>query len=123
MNRSQTVDLTVKACLELGSVEPIIKHIPTAQTFQELFRACKQICKAAGVPKPVKLHKMRIVYLDVEGDKIEVTDDSELQMAYATALSFDSKVKFFIELTDYVHVVAPDVKPVEIVAPVVAAPE
>ena len=69
------------------------------------------------------MHKMRIVYLDVEGDKIEVTDDSELQMAYATALSFDSKVKFFIELTDYVHVVAPDVKPVEIVAPVVAAPE
>ena len=123
MNQSQTVDLTVKACLELGSVEPIIKRIPTAQTFQELFRACKQICKAAGVPKPVKLHKMRIVYLDVEGDKIEVTDDPELQMAYATALSFDSKVKFFIELTDYVHVVAPDVKPVEIVAPVVAAPE
>lgn len=59
---------------------------------------------------------MRVVYKDVDGDKIEVTDDSELQMAYATALSFDSKVKFYIELTDYVHVVAPEAKPAEVVA-------
>lgn len=60
----------------------------------------------------MKQYKMRIVYLDGDNDKIEVTDDSELQMAYATALSCDSKVKFFIELPNYKHVI---VAPVPVV--------
>lgn len=41
-------------------------------------------------------------YRDFDNDKIEVTDDYELQMAYATALSADNKVKFHVELPGYV---------------------
>merc|ERR1719389_1333878 len=44
---------------------------------------------------------MRVFYTDSDGDKLDVTDDYELQMAYATALSADCKVKFFIELPGY----------------------
>lgn len=41
-------------------------------------------------------------YRDFDNDKIDVSDDYELQMAYATALSADNKVKFHIELPGYV---------------------
>merc|ERR1712183_23959 len=54
--------------------------------------------------------KFAINYLDADNDKIDVTDDYELQMAYATALSADNKVKYFIELPGFKHVVAPIVE-------------
>ena len=70
------------------------------QTFAELLGACNQICDKAGVHQPKNL---KVNYRDSDNDKIEVTDDIELQMAYATALSTDCKVKFHIELASYVY--------------------
>ena len=104
MNQSQTVDLQVKVCLD-----DVTKRVPTCQTFADLTTQCRQICDKAEVPST---QKMRVFYTDSDGDKLDVTDDYELQMAYATALSADCKVKFFIELPGYA-------KP----APVVIAPE
>jgi len=98
MNQSQTVDLQVKLCLDLPNSEQTVKRIATAQTFKELMAQCDIVCKNAEVPEK---QKKRIHYRDSDNDKIEVTDDYELQMAYATALSADCKVKFFVELPGY----------------------
>ena len=43
-----------------------------------------------------KVGKFNIVYFDNDNERIKVEDDSDLQMAYALALSTDGKVKFFI---------------------------
>lgn len=59
---------------------------------------------------------MRISYVDADGDKLDVTDDYELQMAYATALSAEYKVKFMIELPGYSRPVVVE-QPVPIVEP------
>merc|ERR1719454_2732314 len=98
MNQSQTVDLQVKLALEYNG-ESTIKRIPTAQTYKDLLTHVEQVCQNAGVSKQ---QKRNVCYRDVDGDKIEVSDDYELQMAYATALSADNKVKFHIELPGYV---------------------
>ena len=106
MNQSQVVDIQVKLALELNG-QTTVKRIPTAQSFKELAGHAQQICASAGVPKT---QKFAINYLDADNDKIDVTDDYELQMAYATALSADNKVKYFIELPGFKHVVAPIVE-------------
>lgn len=64
--------------------------------------------------------KVTISYRDSDNDKICVTDDYELQMAYATALSADNKVKFHVELPNYKPVVVekPVEKPVVVEKPI-----
>lgn len=99
MNQSQTVDLTVKLCLLLADKEETVKRIPTAQTFKDLQAQCEQMLKNANIPTSMKTV---FNYRDSDGDKIVVSDDYELQMAYATALSADCKVKFYVEVPEYV---------------------
>lgn len=41
--------------------------------------------------------KMKVFYIDTDNEKIAIEDDSDLQMAYALALTSDNKVKFMIE--------------------------
>lgn len=99
MNQSQTVELEVKVCLQLAEQQPLVtKRIQTAQTFKDLLQACQSVTKSADIPKK---YKLKVFYRDSDNDKIEVSDDYELQMAYATALSADNKVKFFIEVPDF----------------------
>ncbi len=38
--------------------------------------------------------KIAIFYFDCDNEKITIQDDSDVQIAYATALSYDKKVKF-----------------------------
>jgi len=109
MNQSQTFDLQVKVCLDLGEAEPTIKRVPTAQSFAELVEACKQILDKAGIARQ---SNMKVFYRDSDGDKLAVTDDCELQMAYATALSCDCKVKFHIDLPGFVPKPAPVQAPI-----------
>jgi len=117
MNQSQTVDLQVKLCLVLANSEPTVKRIPTAQTYKELQAQCALMMKNANIPGNLKT---ALSYKDSDGDKIDVSDDYELQMAYATALSADCKVKFYLEVPSFVPAPAPKVE--EPVAPKVEEP-
>jgi len=94
MNQSQVTDLQVKIALDFND-DTVIKRIPNVQTFELLIQQAQNVCKKAGVDKDTQIH---ISYIDSDNEKIGVADDSDLQMAYALALSSDKKVKFNIEL-------------------------
>jgi hypothetical protein len=92
MNQSQVTDLQVKLSLEIND-QTILKRIPAVQTFKELMQHATKQC-----PEQLRAEKIHLYYLDADQERIGVADDSDLQMAYALALSSDKKVKFHIEL-------------------------
>ena len=47
-----------------------------------------------------KNDKICVFYIDTDNEKIAIQDDSDLQMAYALALTSDKKVKFLIETSN-----------------------
>lgn len=75
--------------------ETSLKRIPAVQTHKELHDQCRQLINKRAIPK---VSKFNIVYFDSDNERIKVEDDSDLQMAYAVALSADGKVKFYIEI-------------------------
>lgn len=93
MNQSQVINLDVKLSLTVDE-DSTLKRIPAVQTHKDLHNQCLQLIHKMEIPK---VGKFSIVYFDSDNEKIKVEDDSDLQMAYALALSTDGKVKFFIE--------------------------
>ena len=94
MNQSQVINLDVKLSLEVDD-ETNLKRIPTVQTHKDLHDQCRQFINKLNIHK---VSKFNIVYFDCDNERIKVEDDSDLQMAYAVALSADGKVKFHIEI-------------------------
>jgi hypothetical protein len=75
--------------------ETHIKRITSVQTFEELQKQCRQFINKLAIPK---VSKYNVVYFDSDNERIKVEDDSDLQLAYAMALSGEGKVKFHIEI-------------------------
>lgn len=124
MNQSQVTDLQVKIALDYNS-DTVIKRIPNVQTYKELHAQARKVCNRSGVDKSTKIH---FNYVDADNEKIGVEDDSDLQMAYALALSSDKKVKFNIELLDVkptapVEVVPEKIEEPKAVEPVIEEPK
>ena len=94
MNQSQVINLDVKLSLEVD-YETSLKRIPAVQTHKDLYDQCRQLINKRAIPK---VSKFNIVYFDSENERIKVEDDSDLQLAYAVALSSDGKIKFHIEI-------------------------
>ncbi len=92
MNQSQVTALQVKLSLEHND-ETLLKRIPAVQTHSELYKQVQALAKKADIDETTKLE---VFYIDSDNEKIYVTDDSDIQMAYALALSSDNKVKFQI---------------------------
>jgi hypothetical protein len=69
----------------------VLKRIPAVETHDELFKQVKALAKKAEIDESLKLE---VFYIDSDNEKIYVSDDSDIQMAYALALSSDNKVKF-----------------------------
>ena len=94
MNQSQVSDLQVKLSLDYNN-NTVIKRIPNVQTYNDLLKQAQAVCSKAGVDPSVKIH---LKYFDADNERVGVEDDSDLQLAYASALSSDKRVKFQIEL-------------------------
>lgn len=94
MNQSQVSDLQVKLSLDYNN-NTVIKRIPNVQTYNDLLKQAQAVCSKAGVDPSVKIH---LKYFDADNETVRVEDDSDLQLAYASALSSDKRVKFQIEL-------------------------
>lgn len=61
---------------------------------KDLEQQCRLMCNNAQIPSSEKL---QIFYIDTDNEKIAIQDDSDLQMAYALAITSDKRVKFMIE--------------------------
>jgi prephenate dehydratase len=94
MNQSQVINLDVKLSLNIDN-ETSLKRIPAVQTHKDLHDQCRQFINKLQIPK---VSSFNIVYFDSDNERIKVEDDSDLQMAYAVALSADGKLKFHIEI-------------------------
>ena len=94
MNQSQVINLDVKLSLNIDN-ETSLKRIPSVQTHKDLHDQCRQFINKLAIPK---VSNFNIVYFDSDNERIKVEDDSDLQMAYAVALSADGKLKFHIEI-------------------------
>ena len=94
MNQSQVINLDVKLSLEVDN-ETSLKRIPAVQTHKDLHDQCRQLINKRAIPK---VSNFKIVYFDAENERIKVEDDSDLQMAYAVALSSGGRLKLHIEI-------------------------
>jgi len=95
MNESQIKALDIKISLEVDN-ETSIKRIPsTVQTYKDLHVQCRQLINKRTTPQVTNFN---VVYFDQENERIKVEDDSDLQLAYALALSLEGRIKFHIEI-------------------------
>lgn len=92
MNQSQVNDVQVKLSLEIND-KITLKYIPAVQTVKDLITHAINLC-----PEHLRSEKIFIHYFDSDRERIDVSDDSDLQMAYAMALSTDRRIKFHIVL-------------------------
>jgi len=111
MNQSQVINLDIKLSLTVDE-DTSVKRIPVVQTHKDLHNQCLKLIHSMKVPK---VGNFNIVYFDTDNERIKVEDDSDLQMAYALALSTDGKVKFFIEIGHQLAQPSVQVKPEPVV--------
>ena len=97
MNTQELSKLDVKLCIIKGD-ENNTKRIPVTLTIKELLTISREQANKVGIMKKTPIS---LSYIDSENELIKVEDDSDVQMAYAVALTTDGKIKFQINYNTY----------------------